>query len=205
MPSMSLPSAIPVSPTPARSLGGRGAEDPFLDLEAVVVENPGELPRNLDLLEAEFPDVEDRLDDHLCQLGALGGALVSDGAEGFEILSGCRDREETEQEGRGSDRPRGRAPGNLPSAAWYAPRAILRGGLLRSCGSTWFAPGLAGAGSRKNGSAHRTPQEADDARARPTTKGARVSASLQPLAVSPCTFRSRLVDLRARKVPLHLH
>ena len=85
--------------TPARHPGGGDAGDAFLDLEAVVPEDAGEVARGLDLLEAEFAEAEDGVHDDLGQLGALGGALVGDGAEGFEVLGGGGGRQEREREG----------------------------------------------------------------------------------------------------------
>ena len=80
--------------TPARHPGRRDAGDPFLDLEAVVPQDAGEVAGGFDLLEAEFPEAEDGVHHHLRQLGALGGALVGDGAEGLEVLGGGTGREE---------------------------------------------------------------------------------------------------------------
>ena len=84
---------------PARHPGGGDAGDPFLDLEAVVAEDAGEVAGGLDLLEAELAEAEDGVHDHLGQLGALGGALVGDGAEGLEVLGGGLGGEEGEEEG----------------------------------------------------------------------------------------------------------
>ena len=80
---MSLPSAITGGArAPARHPGRGDARDPFLDLEAVVAEHAGDVARGLDLLEAEFTEAEDGVHHHLGELGALGGALVGDRAEG---------------------------------------------------------------------------------------------------------------------------
>ena len=73
---------------PARHPGRGNPRDPLLDLEAVVAEDAGDVAGGLDLLEAEFAEAEDGVHHHLGQLGALGGPLVGDRAEGFEVLGG---------------------------------------------------------------------------------------------------------------------
>ena len=85
---------------PARHPGGGDAGDPLLDLETVVPEDAGEVAGGLDLLEPEFAEAEDGVHDHLRQLGAFGGALVGDGAEGFGVLGGGGGQRERAAEGR---------------------------------------------------------------------------------------------------------
>jgi len=92
---------------PARHPGGGDAGDPFLDLEAVVAEDAGEVARGLDLLEAELAEAEDGVHDHLGQLGAFRGALVGDGSEGLEILGDGGGDQEGEREGGESGDSRG--------------------------------------------------------------------------------------------------